>query len=369
MGKIKVNMSKIYKTIGLMSGTSLDGIDAALIETDGLGYVKSLASHSTQYDDDFKKTVKELIAGHGDKDEVEYELTVKHADAVAELLYKSEFSAGEIDLIGFHGQTIDHRPHEGITIQIGDGELLAKLTDINVVYDFRSNDVAHGGQGAPLIPVFHKAMVENQELPVAVINIGGVANISWIGKNSALTAFDTGPGNALIDDWIYSKTGNAYDKNGEIAAKGEINQALLQKFMSDEYFNIIPPKSLDRNDFAEYTPDNLSLEDGAATLAAYTIYSISSCVKYLAEKPRKFYVTGGGRNNKFLMDNLAKELDAPVHKIDEIGFDGDMVEAQGFAYLAVRSLQKLPISFPETTGVAKPTSGGKIISSLKISQL
>ena len=217
----------------------MDGIDAAIITTDGYNLISSGHGSTFFYSEPFKDKIRQLIKGIGDKDSVTTELTELHAKAVDELLKLSGEDKQSINLIGFHGHTIQHRPHEGITIQIGDGKLLCELTGINVVNDFRTNDVKEGGQGAPLVPIFHQALMASENLPVAVLNIGGVANVTWIGKNeNDLLAFDTGPGNALIDDWIKEKTGKTFDDGGNIAKRGTVDKQLLLKLMNDEYFNL-----------------------------------------------------------------------------------------------------------------------------------
>ena len=270
-----------------------------------------------------------------------------------------------VDLIGFHGHTIDHRPHEGVTTQIGDGKLLSQLTGISVVNDFRSEDVRKGGQGAPLVPIYHKALFENEEKPVAIVNIGGVANVTWIGKNEEeLLAFDTGPGNALIDDLIKAKTGNNFDKGGNIAKSGKVNAKILNEFMENDFFTKKPPKSLDRNHFTPISKNNgISTEDAAATYAAFTAKSIAISANFFPSKPSKWVIAGGGRYNMAIMDALKNSLQNVVTS-DELGINGDVLEAQAFAFLAVRSLLNLPNSFPGTTGTTQTVSGG-VINSVK----
>jgi anhydro-N-acetylmuramic acid kinase len=349
---------KILKAIGLMSGTSLDGIDAAIIDTDGHSVSEVGANYSYQYEPAFKEEIRALFSGNGDVLKVEEKLTLLHADAVNNLLKKAGFAASNIDVIGFHGQTIKHAPEQGITQQIGDGKLLAAKTGIKVVNDFRTNDVKHGGQGAPLVPLYHAALVRNESLPVAIVNIGGVGNVTWIGGDNDLLAFDTGPGNALVDDWVLQHSGHAYDKNGEIAAKGKVNQEIVQRLLDNAYFAKIPPKSLDRNSFVNNIVDGLKLEDGAATLAAFTTKSIANSAQHFKVEPKKWYIAGGGRHNSYIMQGLQKEIGVPVLKIEELGHNGDMLEAEAFAFLAVRSLYNLPLSLPTTTGVREAITGG-----------
>ncbi len=355
-------MTKTYKALGLMSGTSMDGIDAAIIITDGYKVLETLAGKTFPYNGAFREKLRQLIKGAGDRNEVEEELTHLHANAVANLLESANEDKTSIDLIGFHGHTIDHRPQVRSTTQIGDGQLLSNLTGITVVNDFRTADVKAGGQGAPLVPIYHQALFAGEDKPVAVINIGGVANVTWIGKNDGdLLAFDTGPGNALLDDWVRIKTGKIFDDGGNLSKSGKVDEALLAKFMQDNFFAQKPPKSLDRNHFAPI-PDNynISTEDGAATLAAFTAESIALASKYFPEAVTKWIIAGGGRYNIAIMECLKKRLGAPVININELGQDGDMLEAQAFAFLAVRSVLGLPISFPGTTGITAPMCGGKM---------
>lgn len=354
-----------FKAIGLMSGTSMDGIDAAIVVTDGYKVIETGAGIFSPYKEEFKEKIRNLIKGKGDRSEVTHELTLLHVWAVEKLLEESGETKESIDLIGFHGHTIDHRPHEGITVQIGDGELLSRMTSIDVVNDFRVADVKAGGQGAPLVPIYHQALLESEEKPVAVVNIGGVANITWIGeKDGDLLAFDTGPGNALLDDWVRSKTGKPFDENGNISSSGKVNESLLNDFMQDPYFAVKPPKSLDRNHFSRILDNNIRVEDGAATLAAFTAQSIAISEKFFAKPVKRWLIAGGGRHNAAIMNYLKKCLQVPVINIDELGFSGDMLEAQAFAFLAVRNILGLPISFPGTTGVLKAMCGGVLTKAL-----
>lgn len=341
-----------------MSGTSLDGVDAAIITTDGTT-IHSVGERLTfPYSPHIKDEVRKVIAGCGNVDTTTHDLTVIHAQAVRLLLEKARLKAEDIDVIGFHGQTVSHRPEDGITVQLGDGKLLAKLTGINVVHDFRSHDVSQGGQGAPLVPLYHAALVSGTIHPVAVVNIGGVANVTWIGEDGHIIAFDTGPGNALIDDWVLGRIGASYDARGQLAASGIVKEAVLRQLLSHPFFAKKPPKSLDRNTFASDKITSLSTEDGAATLTEFTAQSIARAVQYFPCPPKQWLVTGGGRYNATLMNRLMVHLNAPVHAIELLGHDGDALEAQAFAYLAVRSLHKLPLTLPSTTGVRNAVSGG-----------
>ena len=291
---------------------------------------------------------------------VERALTEAHADAVRLLIERHDLTG--IDLIGFHGHTILHEPQNRRTWQLGDSALLAKLTGIDVVGDFRVADVAAGGQGAPFVPAYHAALAHALERPLAIVNIGGVANVTWIGIGEGkLRAFDTGPGNALIDDWVLKHTGQNADYDGALAAAGTVDKALVKRALAHPYFQRKPPKSLDRDEFAAFRPEGLSLEDGAATLTAITALSIAmSRAHFPQQEARRWLVTGGGRHNPTLMQMLSTMAGAPVAPVEAVGGDGDSLEAQAFAYLAVRSLAGLALSFPGTTGVPAPLTGGRL---------
>lgn len=355
--------------VGLMSGTSADGIDAALIETDGEGQVQALGSLELAYTDETRARIRAATHAalqldepqpHAVIDAVAEELTFLHADAVEKLLQKVDVPRGAIGVVGFHGQTVAHRPDRGWTWQIGDGALLAARTGIPVVHNFRVNDVAAGGQGAPLIPVYHRALVRaaGLPLPVAVLNLGGVGNVTWIGEGEAdMLAFDTGPANGLIDDWMLAHTGHAMDKDGETAAQGRVHADILARMCDKPWFDLAPPKSLDRHDFSTQACEGLSAADGAATLTAFTAETVRLSLAHMPERPRQWFVTGGGRRNATLMRMLAERL-GDVRSVDALGWRGDAMEAEGFAYMAVRSLRGLPLSFPGTTGVPEPQTGG-----------
>lgn len=356
---------KVYRVIGLMSGTSIDGIDAALMETDGMSYVHPLAFMPNPYSMKFRDQLRSHLGNKiGREDPVvaifERELTELHADIVHKFRNKYLRLAERIDLIGFHGQTIWHQPKKRATIQIGDGALLARLTQTPVVNDFRTADVMAGGHGAPLVPLYHRALAAALPKPIAIVNIGGVSNVSWIGGESddEIIAFDVGPGNALIDDWILKHTGEPYDEYGLLAANGHIHSTLVEQALSKAFFKQKPPKSLDRNTFNKLIPDNLSPSDGAATLTMITVRGIEHGLKFMPQKPKHLYVTGGGRYNNTIMRWLADLTDISVAPVDDLGWSGDGLEAEAFAYLAVRSRLGLPLSVPGTTGVPKPMTGG-----------
>ena len=353
-------MPKTLHSIGLMSGTSLDGIDAALIVSDGNTITSTGQWLTVPYAKELREQLRGLLSGQGDALLIEKELTVAHAEAVTSLLQKATLSAGDIDIIGFHGQTIIHRPHEGITWQIGNGSLLAALTGIDVVCDFRRRDMASGGQGAPLVPLYHAAIARNLPRPLAIANIGGVGNVTWIGEDTEheLLAFDTGPGNALLDDWIVAHTGSSYDEGGKMAASGTIDKPCLAALLADAFFTKTPPKSLDRNHFKTEVLRGLSCQDGAATLVAFTAESLARAKDFFPEPVKQWVICGGGRHNHAMMQELSRRLTVPVTSIDALGYAGDAIEAQAFGYLAVRSRYGLPLTIPSTTGVTRPVSGG-----------
>jgi anhydro-N-acetylmuramic acid kinase len=351
------------RALGLMSGTSLDGIDIALIASDGRARVTTGPALTIPYPADFRERLRGVLGGVGPVGEVEAELTRLHAAAVT--AFRARYPSAAIDLVGFHGHTILHRPAERRTWQIGDGVLLARLVGIDVVGDFRSADVAAGGEGAPLAPLYHAALAAPLAKPLAVLNIGGVANLTWIGeggnsKGGEVIAFDTGPGNALIDDWVRRHRGRAADFDGRLARAGHASEAHVARFLEHPFFGRRPPKSLDRDDFRAAVPQDLSPADGAATLTEMTAAAVAVSLRHLPEAPRRWLVCGGGRHNPAVMAALARRLAVPVQPVEAVGWDGDALEAQAFAYLALRSLAGLPLSLPTTTGVPRPTCGGRL---------
>ena len=289
---------------------------------------------------------------------VESELTELHVEAVADLLGRSGHVAQDIGVIGFHGHTVAHRPDRGWTWQIGDGAALAGAFGITVVGDLRSADVAAGGQGAPLMPVYHRALAEGLTKPAAILNLGGVANITAIGTDGDLVAFDTGMASGLIDNWMQAQGDAAYDEGGAVAALGQVDEARLAAMLADPWFDLPPPKSIDREAFTIDAVLGLSLEDGAATLTAFSAAAVARAIDHLAVRPACIHVAGGGRHNATLMAMLRARTGLDVVPVDGLGWDGDALEAQGFAYMAVRSMLGLPISFPGTTGVPEPMTGG-----------
>lgn len=364
--------AKVMRAVGLMSGTSLDGIDVAVIETDGEDRVARGAGLSVEYPPAFRKRLVDAIgAARGLTDrtarpgvlaDVERELTERHADAVADFLAGQELERSDIDVIGFHGQTVLHKPESGLTVQLGDGALLAHLTGIDVIYDLRAADCAAGGEGAPLVPVYHRALVGGvSDRPVAIVNVGGVANVTWIGADGRLIAFDVGPGNALIDDWMLKRTGVARDEGGATAALGVVHEDVVRFYVNHSFFATPPPKSLDRNAFFWDLVEGLSVEDGAATLTAFTAAGLARAREHMPEEPRLWVIAGGGRKNRTLMAMIAERVENAVVPAEALRLDGDMVEAEAWAYMAVRSKLGLPITFPGTTGVARPMTGGVLV--------
>jgi anhydro-N-acetylmuramic acid kinase len=342
----------------MMSGTSLDGLDVALVETNGRRHVVSGPALTVAYPAEFRHRLRSVLGGIRPVGEVEAELTLLHAAAVEQFLQQHPSRC--IEVVGFHGHTILHRPAERRTWQIGDGALLARRLGIDVVADFRSADVAAGGEGAPLAPLFHAALAASLQKPVAVLNIGGVANVTWIGEGEAILAFDTGPGNALIDDWVHGRMGAAADFGGSVARAGRASATHVAQFLAYPFFDRPPPKSLDRDDFRKVMPEQLSLEDGAATLTEMTAASVAAARRHFPGPVREWLVSGGGRHNPVLMEALHRHLAVPVRPVEAVGWDGDAIEAQAFAYLAVRSMQGLPLSLPSTTGVPRPMPGGRL---------
>lgn len=353
--------------IGLMSGTSLDGIDAALIETDGRDHVRPIAFHGQDYDAatrgllaDAARRALEMVRPAHDPliARAEQVLTGLHADAVRALLRQAGVAAA--DVVGFHGQTIAHRPDRGWTWQIGDGAALARVLETLVVADFRSADVAAGGQGAPLLPVYHRALAAALPRPLAVLNLGGVGNLTWVGAEGDLVAFDTGPANGLVNQWVEARTGRPFDRDGALAAGGQVHASVLDTMLDTPWFDLPAPKSLDRHDFTDQPALGLSLEDGAATLTRFTAETVALALRLLPGRPERLIVAGGGRHNPTLMAMIADACALAPEPIEAIGWNGDATEAEGFAYMAVRALEGLPISFPGTTGVGEAITGGVV---------
>jgi anhydro-N-acetylmuramic acid kinase len=362
---------ELKTAIGLMSGTSMDGIDVALVRTDGESVVERGPAMGVSYDPAFRKRLAETLETAkairsrderpGNIAETERELTLRHASAVNAFLERNGISAKDIDFIGFHGQTVLHRPLQSLTVQIGDGRLLAQETGIPVVHDMRANDMAHGGQGAPLVPVYHAALAAGLDdyrgKPVMFVNIGGISNLTFIGSTGDIIAFDTGPGNTLIDQWVESQAGIPYDAGGAIASEGNVIAPLADRYLDQPFFTSDKRMSLDRNDFRPPQPHEAGLHDGARTLAYVSAAAILKSARHLPEKPELIIVCGGGRLNRVIMGDLAA-LAGGAKAAEEFGFNGDSMEAEAWAYLAVRSARGLPLTFPGTTGVREPVTGG-----------
>jgi len=350
--------TKPRTALGLMSGTSLDGIDVAALTTDGRDHVAAGPSLTIPYPAAFRDRLRGVLGGKGPIAAVEAELTRRHAEAVAE--FRRRFPEVRAELIGFHGHTILHEPAARRTWQIGDGALLARLTGTDVVADFRGADVAAGGEGAPLAPLYQAALAARLDKALAVLNLGGVGNVTWIGAGGDILAFDTGPANAPIDDWARRHIGDPCDRDGALARAGSVSAAHVARFLAAPYFARRPPKSLDRDEFRAFTPDDLSPGDGAATLTEMSAAAVAAARRHFPAPAREWLVTGGGRRNPALMAALTRLLGAPVRPVEAVGWDGDALEAQAFAYLAVRSLAGLPLSLPSTTGAPRPICGGRL---------
>ncbi|MEM9704999.1 MAG: anhydro-N-acetylmuramic acid kinase [Pseudomonadota bacterium] len=369
----------VRTAIGLMSGTSIDGIDAALMRTDGVNAIDTVETLSFPYGREMKVWVQRAVKaalegrdGAADVGKAAGEITLAHVEAVKALIAKAKLTPAEIDIVGFHGQTILHRPAQnlqatGRTWQIGDGAALASEVEIDVVGDFRSADVAAGGEGAPFAPVYHAALVrkltekEGDSAPVAVLNLGGVANVTFVpegGDETEMLAFDCGPGNGLIDEWVALKTGAAMDEDGALAKRGEVRSDILRDMLLAPYLRRKPPKSLDRYDFKIDPVLPLSTADGAATLTAFSAACVRMSEKHFPEPPSRWIVCGGGRRNGAMMEALRQAVEAPVLTAEDVGWRGDDLEAECFAYLAVRSLEGLPLSFPKTTRAPHAMNGG-----------
>ena len=385
-------MSKSYYSLGLMSGTSGDGVDASIIKSDGNTNYEVILDKYCKYTDEIYKEFHSLKKAQDDRNDyerffsehekalffLEAKITLFHIDLVNEIIKNSKI---DIDLIGFHGQTIWHDPENGFSRQLGNGKLLSKSTKKTVIYDFRANDLKNRGQGAPLAPIFHKLLIEQNKLslPVTILNIGGISNITSINKSKKMISSDVGPGNCLIDQWIRLNSDKLFDKDGLIAKSGKINIPILKKALDNFYSSFIRgKKSYDVSDFDLSFVKDLSIEDGAATLTGFTadiivtkmlmdIDKIDDPIDVYAPTPKdNIYICGGGRKNQFLIERIKfygqrGNTEHKINLIDDLGIDGDFVESQAFAYLAIRSYLKLPISFPETTGCLKPCTGGIIV--------
>jgi anhydro-N-acetylmuramic acid kinase len=354
----------VRTAIGVISGTSMDGIDVALIESDGEARLEAGPAATFPYPSDVARRLRAVVADLSEAEapqpELERDVTDAHVAAVEAFLERFSVARGRVAMVGLHGQTILHRPRQGVTRQLLDGARAAAALGIDVVSDFRSADVRGGGEGAPLAPLYHAAMAANLERPLMILNWGGVGNVTYLGAKGEIIAFDTGPANALIDDFLTSRRGLAFDENGTLAASGRVDEAALAILMGDPYFDRPAPKSLDRNHFGARAAcvQFLSDADGAATLSAFTVESTAAALAHVPEAPERWLVGGGGRRNPDLMRRLSDRLQVRVEPVEAIGFDGDSIEAQCFAYLGLRSRRRLALSLPTTTGVPKPMTGG-----------
>ena len=351
------------KALGLMSGTSLDGIDCAILDTDGEAIHAFGPTATYPYDETVRHRVRGVFGAterSTDTDAAEAAVTDAHVDAIGRFVSDHAVDLARIDAIGFHGQTITHQPDRRFTWQLGAAQRLADAIGRPVVADFRLADVAAGGQGAPLVPVFHRALCATLPKPLAVLNIGGVANVTWIGEGGTLVGFDTGPGNAPLDDWVHRHTGERYDTDGRLALAGVPSRAFRDEFLREPYFVKAAPKSLDRNAFDLALSDNFSLADGAATRAHCVADAVAAARVHFPARAESWIVCGGGARNPAIMAALRAALDTPVRSADELGWNGDAIEAQAFAFLAVRHLLGLPITWPGTTGAPRAMGGGKL---------
>lgn len=356
--------------LGLMSGTSLDGVDVAMIETDGKRVKAFGPSGYRPYSDGERRLLLQALteAVHlqaresrpGILQQAERIVTTAHAEAIASFKAQNHIASEDIDIVGFHGQTVLHRPADKMTVQIGDAAALAKAIHIPVMHDFRAADVAAGGQGAPLVPVYHRALAQSleREGPIVVLNIGGVSNVTYI-DGDTLIACDTGPGNALLDDFIYRSISQRFDCEGRLAAQGTVDESWIAQALSLPFFAVPPPKSLDRNDFGKLVLRDPSPANGAATLTAFTAAAIARIVPLLPKRPKSWVVAGGGARNLTMLRMLRERLSpASVEPADALGWTTDAIEAQAFGFLAARGLKGLPLSYPATTGVPIPMTGG-----------
>ncbi|MCA3650056.1 MAG: anhydro-N-acetylmuramic acid kinase [Methylobacterium sp.] len=356
-------MQKPLLAIGAISGTSMDAIDLALVLTDGEDYVERMAGRSYPYPAQLKARLLDALKNPqiAETDPLtELENAVTDAFGQAILQFQRDFRISRADFIGLHGQTIWHRPEKRFTRQLGDGPRLAKFLRMPVVNRFRHADVLLGGQGAPLVPLYHAALAKKLEQPLVVLNLGGVANITYL-DGPIIMACDTGPASALIDDRMRHLFDQPFDKDGAMAKRGDVDAGVLAALMDNPFFALPPPKSLDRMDFharAEVV-NPLPPANVIATLTAFTIEATVAVLRHLPKRPKRWLVTGGGRHNRSIMAGLMERLGVPVEPVESVGWKGDFLEAECFAYLAIRSSRGLPLSLPTTTGVPRPLTGGE----------
>jgi anhydro-N-acetylmuramic acid kinase len=365
------------RAIGLMSGTSMDGVDVALIDTDGEAIEAFGPAAEFPYDALERQLIREALASarglvhREDRSGVlaiaESMVTTKHAASVKAFAAANGIDLSSLGVVGFHGQTVVHRPEKRLTVQLGDGAALSAALGVPVVYDFRAADMGRGGQGAPLVPIFHRALALRAGLPLPAVfaNIGGIANVTFIPEGPAerLIAFDAGPGNCLIDDWALRHTGEPMDRDARLALHGTVDRRALAALITHPFFAAPPPKSLDRGSFALEPVAGLNAEDGAATLTAFTVAGLAAATRFFPAQPRIWIVAGGGARNPHMLEGVRRVLGPDIKTAAEAGFSTDFMEAQAFAYLAARYLKKLPSSFPGTTGAVEPVVGGVLAGS------
>ena len=354
------------KAIGVISGTSMDGIDVSMVETDGEAFVRPGPGRTFSYSSDLRKALQALIAeparAQGEPlEDLERAVTEAHITAIRRFMEETGTAAADVSLVGFHGQTVYHRPEIRFTRQLGLGATVARELGIDTVCRFRHADVASGGEGAPFVPLYHRALASRLPQPIMILNLGGVGNVTYIDGETVI-AFDTGPASALLDDFVLRRRGLSFDEDGRLAASGQPDERLVAEFMSNPFFDRPAPKSLDRQDFHARARgvEALSDEDGAATLAAFTVESVVDALRHVPRPPQRWLVTGGGRLNGHFMRRLHERLGVPVDPVEAVGWNGDFLEAQAFGYLAVRSSLGLPLSLPTTTGVPHPMPGGEL---------
>ena len=357
---------RTLSAIGAISGTSMDGIDVARIETDGRDSVMPRGGDTFEYPKALRGRLLDLLAEparaeHDPLAELEADVTAAFSDAIASFLQREKLDPCAVDLIGLHGQTILHRPERRFTRQLGSGQQLAQRFGIRTIDGFRYADVANGGQGAPLVPLYHAALARGLAQPLMVLNLGGVGNVTYL-HGDTIVAFDTGPASALIDDCMRRRFGLAFDDGGRIAQQGVVDCGVLQQLMDNPFFAAPPPKSLDRNDFHARAKivDSLNDVEAVATLAAFTIEATAAALAHVPAEPVRWLVAGGGRKNTTVMSGLNARLGVPVDPVEAAGWNGDLIEAECFAYLAARTVLGLPLSLPSTTGVPHPMPGGRV---------
>jgi anhydro-N-acetylmuramic acid kinase len=344
----------------------MDGIDIALLRSDGHHHIATGPGCTMPYPADLRADLLAFLktpalAETDPLTDLDRRVTAAFAEAIAGFMAREGIAASSVDLIGLHGQTVYHRPERRFTRQLGSGKALADRLGVSVVDSFRQADVRSGGHGAPFAPLYHAALAARLQKPLMVLNWGGVGNVTYIDEDTIL-AFDTGPASALMDDLVMRRFGQPFDDGGRIAAAGTVDAGKLAELMANPFFAAAPPKSLDRQDFHARAAiiETLGDHDAAATLAAFTIEATAVALDHVPRRPARWLVTGGGRHNATLMAGLARRVGVTVEPVEAEGWNGDLIEAQCFGYLAVRSLRGLPLSLPTTTGVPEPMTGGQL---------